>query len=326
MLKIVNELVMKKITYIVLLLSLLCANAVAQRISDGNSSRWWSVGAGARVGFGSMMQKADVESDRTKGFDGAVDGVFNYYFNQKNKKLPFFGVRTGISVGYKQNSISMPVDLTYNTKDAEGRSITYHVVADNVKETDRQMSLELPVMFAAWYKNIFANLGLRVGIPAVSRYEQKMGEHSVTATFDDYGVSLRDELVTGKISLDDTRMKAKLDAAGFNLCLAFEGGYEFSFLGNQLSAGIYVDYGLVDNFKGNGNLFADADPSVINPTTNTPASVVVHTLTDSYVNSVGIFDIGVRAVYSWRHPRKGSSKSGNKGRSSRSSWNKVNFK
>ncbi|MCQ2202032.1 MAG: PorT family protein [Bacteroidales bacterium] len=300
---------MKKIVYIVLLLSLLSVSAVAQRISDGVSSRWWTIGAGMRVGFGSMMQKADVESDRTKGFDGAVDGVFNYYFHHRNTKLPFFGVRTGLSVGYKQNSISMPIDLTYKTVDSEGRSITYHVLADNVKETDRQMSLELPVMFAAWYKNIFANLGLRVGIPAVSRYEQKMGNHSVTATFDDYDVSLTDELVTGKISLDDTRMKAKLDAAGFNLCLALEGGYEFDFLGNRLSAGIYVDYGLVDNYKGNGAHFADADPSVIDPSTNTPASVVVNTLTDSYVSSVGIFDIGVRAVYSWRHPRKSASKS-----------------
>lgn len=316
---------MNKIVYIVLLLSLLSVDVVAQRISDGKSSRWWSIGAGMRVGFGSMMQKADVESDRTKGFDGAVDGVFCYFFDQRNKKLPFFGVRTGLSVGYKQNSISMPIDLTYKTIDAEGRSITYHVLADKVKETDRQMSLELPVMFAAWYKNFFANLGLRVGIPAVSRYEQKMmGNYSVTATFDDYDVSLTDELVTGKISLDDTRMKAKLDAAGFNLCLALEGGYEFNFLGNQLSTGIYVDYGLVDNFKGNGAYFADADPSVIDPSTNTPASVAVHTLTDSYVSSVGIFDIGVRAVYSWRYPRKGSSKTnsnrGVKGRPSRPLW------
>lgn len=300
---------MKKIVYIVLLLSLLSVDTVAQRISDGVSSRWWTIGAGARVGFGSMMQKADVKSDRTKGFDGAVDGVFNYYFHHRNNKLPYFGVRTGVSVGYKQNSISMPIDLTYKAVDADGRNITYHVLADNVKETDRQMSLELPVMFAAWYQNIFANLGLRVGIPAVSRYEQKMGNHSVTATFDDYDVSLTDELVTGKISLDDTRMKAKLDAAGFNLCLALEGGYEFDFLGNRLSAGIYVDYGLVDNYKGNGAHFADADPSVIDPSTNTPASVVVNTLTDSYVSSVGIFDIGVRAVYSWRHPRKSASKS-----------------
>ena len=303
---------------------MLCVESAAQRISDGGSSRWWSVGAGMRVGFGSMMQKSDVESDRTKGFDGGIDGVFCYFFPQRNTKLPHFGVRTGVSMGYKQNSISMPVDLEYTTVDAEDRKVTYHVLADNVKETDRQMSLELPVMFAAWYKNIFANLGLRVGIPAVSRYEQKMsGNHSVTATFDDYGVSLKDELVTGKISLDDTRMKSKLDAAGFNLCLALEGGYEFNFLGNQLSAGIYVDYGLVDNFKGSGDNFADADPTAIDASSNTPATVVVHTLTDSYVSSVGIFDIGVRAVYSWRHPRKSASKKSGRskgGKRNNSSW------
>lgn len=258
----------------------------------------WSMGAGIRVGLGSMMQDSKEESDRTKGIDGSAEFVYTRFFGQPKSEKPRFGLRTGLSLGYRQNSIMMDdIDLTYNTKDALGNSITYHATAKNVKETDRQFGLQLPVMFAVNYNRIFGNLGLRASIPFLSRYKQTMEDPTLSATYDDMEVTIKDEKVTGKVSNDDKSQKAKLDAASFSLCLSLEAGYEFHIVGRTLQAGVYVDYGLVDNFKGKGNNFTDADPTAIDGATSTPTTVIVHSLTDSYVNNVGIFCVGLRAVY-----------------------------
>ncbi len=299
--------------------------AIAMMLMTGMSSaqsrlnKSMSYGAGLRVGLGSMMQKSEGEaSDRTKGFDGAVEGVFTYYFPQHKTKLPLFGFRTGLSLGFRQNSLTMDnIDLTYQAADAQGNSITYHATAEDVKETDLQLALELPVMFSAYYNRIFGNLGLRMGIPVMSRYKQVMSNPTLTATYDEFDVTIYGERVTGRVSSDDNKKKAKLDASSFNLCLSFEAGYTFNVLGNKLQAGMYLDYGLVDNFKGKGDNFTDADPAAIDGASSTPATVIVHSLTDSYVSNVGIFCMGIRGVYVWSYPKQqgSSSSSSRKGRS-----------
>lgn len=301
---------MKAVINIVIALVLMTGVSSAQ----SRNSSTWSLGVGARVGLGSMMQKSDEESsDRTKGFDGAAEGVFTYYFQQSNTKMPLMGIRTGLSLGYRQNSLTMDkVDLTYKAADAQGNTIIYHATADDVKETDRQFAVEIPVMFAAYYNRIFANLGLRVGIPALSRYNQTMMNPTLTATYEEFGVTISGERVTGRVSNDDTKQKAKLDASSFNLCLSLEAGYTFDILSGKLLAGMYADYGLVDNFEGKGKNFTDADPSAIDGATNTPTTVIVHSLTDSYVSNVGIFCMGIRAVYAWQFPKGRNSRAGRK--------------
>jgi len=309
---------MKTTLYVTLLLLLCVSEAMGQR-SDDKSMRW-SIGAGMKVGMGTMKQETGAtQSDAGKGFDGAIEGVYTIYFPKKWEG-PSLGVRTGLTMGYRQNSLSMPIDLEYKMTDSEGNPMTYRVTADKVKETDRQFSAELPVMCAAFYKNFVVNLGVKVGFPVLSRYEQKMTNPQLTATYDNLGVSISGEKVTGVISTDDNHTKAKLDAAGFNMCLSFEAGYELPIriLGGKIQAGIYVDYGLVDNFDAKGEKFTEADPSKIDGDTNTPTLVVVRTLTDSYVNNVGIFDVGLRGVYVFNFKKK--SPSGKRPKDGFSSW------
>lgn len=293
---------MKRILYIVIV----CALASVVASAQSRNSRNWSLGAGIRVGLGSMMQKSEEESsDRTNGFDGSAEGVFTYYFSQSKGNFPQFGFRTGLSLGFRQNTLTMDnIDHSYSVEDGQGNSILYHVTAEDVKETDRQFAVELPVMFATYYNRIYANIGFRVGIPLMSRYNQTMSNPVLTATYEKYGVTIEGERVTGKLTSEDINQKAKLDASTFNLCLSLEAGYTFDLIGGKLLAGMYADYGLVDNYKGKGEHFTDADPTTINGATNTPATVVVHSLTDSYVNNVGIFCMGLRAVYAWQFPRQ----------------------
>lgn len=291
---------------VALLLATFSVDMYAQRNAKG-----WSLGAGARMGLGSMMQKSDeVSSDRTKGFDGAGELVFTSFLSRGKTDMMRYGFRTGLSLGYRQNSIKMGnIDLTYSAKDAEGNAITYHATAKNVKETDRQFALEIPVMFAVAYNRLFGNVGLRFGIPAMSRYSQTMEDPSLSATYDEYEVTIRDEKVTGVVSNDDKNQKAELDASSFNMCVSLEAGYEFKVIGHVIQAGIYVDYGLVDNFKGKGCNFTDADPTAIDGATSTPTTVIVHSLTDSYVSNVGIFCVGVRGVYNFKSTLTGRNNS-----------------
>lgn len=289
---------MKKIIYIIAL-TVISAMPVGAQMHFGNKPAGYKIGVGMRVGLGSMMQKSDEESsDHNSGFDGALEGVYTYYFSQSRSTLPQFGIRTGLSMGFRQNSITMDnIDIEYQTADASGNTITYHATAEDVKETDRQLSLEIPVMCAMSYNRLFANLGIRAGIPFMSRYQQTMKNATLTASYEDYGVTIEGEKVTGRLTNEDNKQKAKLDASSFNLCLSLEAGYVFHVLGSRLEGGIYVDYGLVDNYKGKGENFTDADPSTINGATSTPTKVVVHSLTDSYVDNVGVFCAGLRAVY-----------------------------
>lgn len=77
---------MKKKIYITIVFVLATVTLSAQTRFSGKT---WSIGAGARVGLGSMMQKSEGESsDRTKGFDGAAEGVFTFYFAHKKKNMP----------------------------------------------------------------------------------------------------------------------------------------------------------------------------------------------------------------------------------------------
>lgn len=285
---------MKKIIIIAIVFVLTTVASSAQMRSNNT----WSIGVGARLGMGSMMQKAEeVKSDRTAGFDGSAEGVLTYYFSRK-EELPQFGFRTGLSLGYRQNSLKTDkIDVSYTEKDALGNSIIYHATAEDVKEVDRQFAVEIPAMFAAYYNRIFANIGLCMGVPLMSRYKQTMSNPTLSATYEEYGVTISGERVTGIVSSGEDNKKAKLDASSFNMCLSLEAGYTFDFLGNSLLVGMYADYGLVDNFKGKANNFTEADPSTIDGATNTPTKVVVHSLTDSYVSNVGIFCMGLRAVY-----------------------------
>ncbi|MCQ2204042.1 MAG: outer membrane beta-barrel protein [Bacteroidales bacterium] len=312
---------MKKTIYAAILLLLSAGEAMGQRNDD--SAMRWSLGAGLRVGMGTMKQETSgVSSDAGKGIDGAAEGIFTIYFAKKWQG-PSLGIRTGVTAGYKQNSLSMPIDLEYPATDSEGNKLTYHVTADKVKETDRQLSAEVPVMCAAYYKNFVVNLGVKVGFPVMSRYEQKMSNPQLTATYDDLGVSISGEKVTGVIATDDNHTKAKLEAANFNLCAALEAGYELPFkvLGGKIQVGVYVDYGLIDNFDAKGDKFTEADPSKIDGDTNTPTLVVVRTLTDSYVSNVGIFDVGLRGVYVFeRKKAKDNGSSRRKSNNVRNRW------
>ncbi len=254
------------------------------------------VGAGARLGAGSLMQDGD-NLTKKMGFNGAVDGVYTYYFARKDKSKPFFGIRSGLSVAFAQNTVTAnEINQDYkltkvNSVDNKEVSITYNTCVANVEEKNNQLSVEIPVMASMLYNRIFANVGVRVGIPIMSKYKQTIGEASVIAHLDDYDVDVPNEVVFGKV--EGTSYNDKLEAASFKLDLSIEGGYVLTLGKNWLSLGAYFNYGLMSNYDGGDGHLVDCDVE------NIPAVVTVNSLTKSRADKMGDMNFGVKAAFCW---------------------------
>lgn len=287
---------MKKI--IILMASVALTTMVSAQMTEltNNTNAMQVYGVGLRVGAGSFRQNGDDLSAKM-GINGAVDGVYTYYFKRSKKASPFWGIRTGVSVAYGQNKVNADeINQSYTLiADNAGSNVNilYNTKVTDVEETNRQLSVEVPIMASMLYKQLFANLGVRVGIPVMSKYKQTIGTASIAGTVsdDDFEVVIPDKVALGKV--EETSFNDKLDAASFKMSLAFEGGYVFVVGGNWLSVGAYFNMGLVSNYDGGSDNLISCDVSSI------PATVTVNSLTKACSDKMADLNFGVKASFCW---------------------------
>lgn len=291
---------MKKI--IISIASIALATVANAQMSDltTNTGQIQVVGAGLRVGAGSFMQNGDDISAKM-GFSGAVDGVYGLYFKRKDKTKPYFGIRSGLSVAYAQNKVSADEFSDSYKVEKDNINISYNNMLSNLEETNRQLSVEVPVMASMIYKRLFANLGVRIGIPVMSKYKLTIGGNNIAATISDDGnfsnIEIDNAEALGK--LESTSFDGKIDdAASFKMSLAFEGGYVFTVANNWLSVGAFFNYGLVSNYDGGKGYVVECNPESI------PATINVNSLTQSRSDKMNDMSFGVKAAYCWPKMKK----------------------
>lgn len=291
----------------------LAASAANAQMTDlvTASDPFQVVGAGMRVGVGSLMQDgANIE--RSMGLNAAVDGQYTYYFANSGKSKPIFGIRSGLAFAFTNNSVSMSdyaLEQELTVKDgSKDLKLKYDLTVQGIDEKISQLSIEVPVMASMMYKQLFANLGVRVGIPVISKYKQTLDGYSTSVTITDYNISIKNSKALGCISESEADKKDSFEGASFNLSLAFEGGYTFVIAQNWLSVGAYVDFGLVNNYDGGKGSLLDVDFTTLDPQNNIPATATVNSLTKSSADKLGNFDAGIRAVYSWPMLKSGKAK------------------
>ncbi len=262
---------------------------------------------GARAGGASLLQKMVNEDAKSQfGFDVILDLQYaHYWLTKKEHKL---GLLTGLSVGFAQAGLKAPANTNeYTVTDPDGMKAHYTITAANVRERDRQVQLEVPLMFSLVSKQgVFFNFGPRFLLPVYTPYKENIDNADIDAYFEETDVHVTNEVITGLMKDDQLVGKGTTDnKLKLNITLGTELGYEWTFKnGHSLDLGAYANYGLYCMFKQD----AQNLKSLITVTPAIPSIVTTNSATDAWTQKMGFVDVGVKLVYHfnwWKnHPRK----------------------
>ena len=254
---------------------------------------------GVRGGAASLMQNLDEAFQNGKwnvGFDAMLDLQYAHYWKKFGKKMQY-GLIVGLGAGYARSHVSGAVDEKFRVNTSEG-PIDYTVTAENVKEYDGQIQLEVPIMFSMIHENgFFLNVGPRFALPVYENYNQSIAKPEINAMIYPEEVPVKNQPITGVVTDEQADSKGKWKASTLNIMLGAELGYEFTFKNhNSLGIGVYGNYGVYSLYKG-----VDKTTSLIDiteaPSTGKNAVVTVTPATDAYGKGIGYFDVGLKLAY-----------------------------
>ncbi len=257
---------------------------------------------GVRGGVASLMHEADVMGKWNAGFDALLDLQYAYYFGgEKNKKVNP-GILTGVSIGWAQSALKSGIDTAYTVSTVDG-NIDYTITAENVKENDGQLQVEIPIMFTMIAeKGFFLNVGPKVIIPVFSHYNQNITNPDINAYFPTEGVNVSNEVITGLVQDNQLKTNGKWNTSKVNVMLTAELGWEW-ILKNEhsIGLGVYGNYSVYDLYNNTTH-----NKSLINVTAPSagPAIVDVLSATDTYAKGMGYFDCGLKLVYHFNFRNK----------------------
>lgn len=260
---------------------------------------------GVRGGASALMHHADNDSARwTCGGDVVLDLQYAHYWAKEGRPVDL-GIIVGLGIGYQQSGFRKDSDLTTFTKG----TVDYTVYAKDVKETDHQLQLEVPVMFSLISKEgVFFNIGPKFMIPVYTPYNQSVNqdETHISAFFQETGVTVVDKEVTGVYTGQQPEEKNGIQF-NINVMLAAELGYEWILKsGNSLGLGAYANYSVYNTFKNTPNEEGLFDLTA--PTDTDKAHLEVLSATHAYANKLGFFDAGIKLAYHFNFPKKKHSK------------------
>ena len=250
---------------------------------------------GLRGGFASTM--ADPTPTMPLGYDLRFDLQYAHYW-MNNPKKHMIGLMTGLSLGYMctNRDIVWDEEFTRNTSDGD---VHYHVTADNVHETNKQLQLEMPLMFSMVSTNgFYLNLGPRVLLPIRTPFEQVITNGHIVATDLETTDVMTDNVVYGYLNEDQIKIsgmtKQKFD---ITVLVGMELGYEFRFAsGNSVGLGVYANYGVYSTYS-NRPLGTIID--VTAPNYDKIGSVDVYSMTDAYTRKMGHLDAGIKLSFNF---------------------------
>ena len=253
---------------------------------------------GFRGGFASSMAKASVDefSKLPLGGDVLLDLQYAHYW-PINKEKMHLGLLAGLSVGYMNTTRNQAWDETFTANTSDGEVI-YNVTADNIKETNNQLQLEVPVMFSMLANGFFLNVGPRFLLPAYAPYKQVITNGNIQVTDVETGVVLNNNPVYGALSEEQENQKGK-GGQQFKLTMTIglELGYEFNLKsGNSIGLGAFANYGVYSMYS-NNPLGSAID--VFAPSANGNGVVNVESLTNAYTDKMGHLDVGVKLTYNF---------------------------
>ena len=259
---------------------------------------------GLRGGVSSLLHNLE-RGKWTCGGDIMLDLQYAHYWTKDGRPVDL-GLITGIGIGYAQSSVKTNVDTAYTANTSDG-DIDYTIKANEIKEHDGQLQLEIPLFFSLIHESgLFFNIGPKFMLPLYTPYKQQVAKDThIEAYFLDTEVRVTDEVITGMLAQDDYTQKGSDYKNQFtiNIMLSAEIGYEWILKsGNSLGLGVYADYSVYNSFKNSAN--TQSLINVIAPEGNDLAIVNVAPATKTYAKGLGFFDVGVKLAYHFNFPKK----------------------
>ena len=265
---------------------------------------------GVRGGVSGLMHQV-TKGSWNPGFDAILDLQYAHYWTKMGRPVDL-GIIVGVGIGYAQSGMKAAVDTAFKYTDKSDPSfpldVDYKIHADEVRERDGQIQLEVPVLFSLIHeKGLFFNVGPKFMIPVYTPYKQSIAEKNteITAYFEQLGVPVTNAVITGMLKEDQYKLNGSDNGNQFtiNVLLTAEIGYEWILKsGNSLGLGAYANYGWNLSFK-NDKTTNKPLIEVIPPTTGV-ADVNVYSATKMYTNKLGYFDAGVKLAYHFNFPKK----------------------
>ncbi len=269
---------------------------------------------GLRGGAAGLLHKTK-EGNWTCGGDVVLDLQYAHYWTKDGRPVDL-GIITGVGLGYAQSSVKSSVNSTrpnVEDGDATPMHIDYTIRADEVKEHDGQLQLEVPLMFSLIHQNgLFFNVGPKFMLPVFTPYKQTISNNPntfVEAYYQETGVRVTNDVITGLLAEDKYTSKGTDYKNKFtiNVMLTAEIGYEWILKsGNSLGLGAYANYSVYNSFKNNPE-DPNVDPLIrveSAPSSTSNAVINVNPLTGTYASGLGFFDAGVKLAYHFNFPKK----------------------
>lgn len=257
---------------------------------------------GVRGGASALMHHAD-KGKWNCGFDAVLDLQYAHYWAKDGRPVDL-GIIVGLGIGYHQSSLKSN-DSTYFSRPSGSYNVNYTVVAKDIKETDRQLQLEVPVLFSLITDNgLFFNFGPKIMLPVYTPYKQTVNkdETHISAYFEEMGITVIDKKVTGVYTGQEPTEKNGIQF-NLNVMLTAELGYEWVLKnGNSFGLGVYADYGWNLSFKNNTN--AEGLFMLTAPTETSAATLDVLSATRAYADKLSFFDAGIKLAYHFNFPKK----------------------
>ena len=270
---------------------------------------------GLRGGAAGLLHQTK-EGNWTCGGDVVLDLQYAHYWTKEGRPVDL-GIITGVGLGYAQSSVKSSVNSTrLGVEDLDAANpmhIDYTIRADEVKEHDGQLQLEVPLMFSLIHQNgLFFNVGPKFMLPVFTPYKQTISNNPntfVEAYFQETGVRVTNDVITGLLA-EDKYTSTGTDYKNqftINVMLTAEIGYEWILKsGNSLGLGAYANYSVYNSFKNNPEDPA-TDPLIrveSAPSNTSNAVINVNPLTGTYASGLGFFDAGVKLAYHFNFPKK----------------------
>ena len=255
---------------------------------------------GLRGGFASTLATSELEDSKLPlGFDALLDVQYAHYWAVDEDKCRL-GLLTGLSLGYLRTTRSMVWDETFDLYDGD---LVYYVTADEIKERNNQLQMEVPLMFSLITpKGFFLNVGPRFILPTYTPYRQTITNHNIKVEEVSLGYvgeyAIYNNPVYGVISEQQENQKGSGEHQfDLSITLGIELGYEFKLKsGNSIDLGVFANYGVFNTFS---NRPLGEAIGVTPVTDNGKGSIVVESLTNAYTSKMGHTDTGIKVTYNF---------------------------
>jgi hypothetical protein len=260
---------------------------------------------GLRGGASALMHHAE-QGKWNCGGDVVLDLQYAHYWADDSRKVDL-GIIAGLGIGYHQSGLSKDAEHTEYDRTTGTSNVHYTVDIKDIKETDHQLQLEVPVMFSLIHNNgLFFNIGPKFMIPVWTPYKQtaNVDETSIAAYFQETGITVIDQTLTGKYTGQEPEEKNGIQF-NINVMLTAEIGYEWILKsGNSLGLGAYANYSVYNSYKNTTNkegLFNLTAPASDG---SSVAKLDVLSATHAYTDKLGYFDAGIKLAYHFNFPKK----------------------